>query len=262
MDQEQLERQVRALDEGCGALGLEGFRAVLATGADAGTWLHDLVTAGVQGLARGEAVRTLLLSPTGRIRADLHVLRTPEGYLLLQPADQPTSAGDLLAPYVLSSDVTLSEAVPGLVAMPGVRGWRFEDPAATTADPVETGAVEAWRIRRGIARFPVDLDQDSLPAEAGLDDEAVIDRTKGCFLGQESVAKVRNLGHPTRLVLALQAAGDVAPGEPVTAHGTEAGLVTSADVLPGGGTALLARVRWDACDDDLLTATGTRLERR
>ncbi len=264
MDREQLERQVRALDEGRGALGLEGFRAVLATGADAGTWLQDLVTAGVQGLARGEAVRSLLLSPTGRIRADLHVLRTPEGYLLLQPADQPTGAGDLLGPYVLSSDVTLSPAAPRLVALPGVRGWRFEDPAATTAEPVGVGAeaVEAWRIRRGIARFPVDLDLDSLPAEAGLDDEVVIDRTKGCFLGQESVAKVRNLGHPTRIVLALRATGNVAPGEPVTTRGAEVGLVTSADGLPDGGTALLARVRWDAREDDLRTAAGTRLERR
>lgn len=261
MDREQLERQIRALDEGRGAVGLEGFRAVLATGADAGTWLHDLVTAGVRGLARGEAVRSLLLSPTGRIRADLHVLRMPEGYLLLQPADQPTGVGDLLAPYVLSSDVTLSEAVPRLVALPGVRGWRFEDPTATAAEPVGAVAVEAWRIRRGIARFPVDLDQDSLPAEAGLDDEVVIDRTKGCFLGQESVAKVRNLGHPTRLVLALRAAGDVAPDEPVTARGAVAGLVTSADVLPDRGTALLARVRWDAREDDLCTAAGTRLER-
>jgi folate-binding protein YgfZ len=51
-------------------------------------------------------------------------------------------------------------------------------------------ALEVWRIRRGVARFPIDLTEGSVPAEAGLD--ALIDTGKGCFLGQESVAKIRN----------------------------------------------------------------------
>ena len=60
--------------------------------------------------------------------------------------------------------------------------------------PVGTDAIEVWRIRRGVARMGSDFDRTSIPAEAGL--SSTIDVTKGCFLGQESVARVRNLGHP------------------------------------------------------------------
>src|SRR5439155_19186588 len=87
--------------------------------------------------------------------------------------------------------------------------------------PAHPNAVEVLRIRRGIPRFPVDLDEDSLPAEADL--EQTIDFTKGCFLGQESVAKVRNLGHPPRVVLALRSEQRTSAGEPVLSRGQEVG---------------------------------------
>jgi folate-binding protein YgfZ len=111
-------------------------------------------------------------------------------------------------------------------------------------------------VRRGVARFPVDVDEDSLPAEAGL--EPAIDLAKGCFLGQESVAKVRNLGHPPRVVLALRAEGPVGPGEPVVTGGREVGRVTSAAPAPDG-MALLARVRWEARSEALTTVAGEPL---
>ena len=121
-------------------------------------------------------------------------------------------------------------------------------------------ALEAWRIRHGIAGFPIDLDADSLPAEAGLDAEPVIDRTKGCYLGQESVARVRNLGHPVRLVLAVRADAPLHPGLAVLAEGAQAGTVTS--VEPAGGSGAMVRIRWDAREADLIAAGGFVLERR
>jgi folate-binding protein YgfZ len=241
-------------------LTLDGFRAVEVGGADAVAWLQDLVTADVAALTAGEAARSLLLGPTGRIRADLHVLREPEGLLLLQTLDQPVRVDDLLAPYVLSSDVVLLERPsPELVALPGVLGWAFRPTPPENLELVSAAALETWRIRRGIARFPVDLDEESLPAEAGLDDGVVIDREKGCFLGQESVAKVRNLGHPTRIVLALVAEGAVRAGVPVLSDGDEAGVVTSVGV-PGGPGAVIARIGWVFRDADL-RAGDVRLRR-
>ena len=70
------------------------------------------------------------------------------------------------------------------------------------SDLAEVGwdAREVWRIRHGQPRMGPDFDEGSLPSEAGLD--ATIDATKGCFLGQESVAKVRNLGHPPTVLRA------------------------------------------------------------
>jgi folate-binding protein YgfZ len=256
---DELERAIGALDEGRAYLPLDGFRAVEVEGHDASSWLQDLVTADVEALVPGDAVRSLLLGPTGHIRADLHVVREADAFVLLQALDQPAPIDGLLAPYVLSSDVVLREPpTHGLVAVPGVEVWRFRTGAGAGLEPVSPSAVETWRIRRGIARFPVDLDEGSLPSEAGLDDGIVIDRAKGCFLGQESVARVRNLGHPARVVLALRAEGPARPGDAVLADGSEAGVVTSAET-PDAPGAVLARVRWPSRGADLGTSAGVAL---
>jgi hypothetical protein len=285
-EQTDLEEQVRALEEGQAYADLSAWRKVLVSGSDAVTWLNDLVTAGVDDLRDGEARRSLLLTPTGRIRADFHVLRVPQGLLLVQHPSQPHSIDRLLETYVLSSDVALEDAtgslalfaVPGAVGAPEGLPWSHLSvlghgidvlvPAARrdetrtalewTLVPAAEEAVEAWRVRRGIARFPVDLGEDSVPAEAGL--EPTIDFTKGCFLGQESVARVRNLGHPPRVVVALLTSGSAARGDAVLEGDREVGSVTSA-APSDGGTSLLARIRWDARDGKLRVASGDELAR-
>jgi tRNA-modifying protein YgfZ len=257
------ERQVQALDDGRAVLDLEGWTLTEVRGADAEGWLNDLVTASMEGILDGEAVRSLLLSPTGRIRADFHVLRSPgKGFLLLQGPGQPDGVAILLTPYVLSSDVELAAADPtGLLVTPRLgSGWTATRGDSGDAVLVGAEALETWRIRHAIASFPVDLDADSLPAEAGLDVEPVIDRTKGCYLGQESVARVRNLGHPVRLVLAVRADTPLHPGLAVLAEGAQAGTVTS--VEPAGGSGAMVRIRWDAREADLTAAGGFVLERR
>ena len=95
-------------------MGLEGWGLTEVRGADAEGWLNDLVTAAIDRLAEGEALRSFLLSPTGRIRADVFVLRSRagDGFLLLQGPGQPDAIADLLAPYVLSSEVELAPADP------------------------------------------------------------------------------------------------------------------------------------------------------
>ena len=243
---------------------LEGWGVTEVRGADTEGWLNDLVTASIDRLAGGEALRSFLLSPTGRIRADVFVLRSRvgEGFLLLQGPEQPDAIADLLAPYVLSSEVDLAPADPAglhLGPRPGPRwvaGWEAPEAGSVTVGPE---ALESWRIRHGLARFPVDLDPDSLPAEAGLDVEPVIDRTKGCYLGQESVARVRNLGHPARLVLGVRAETPIRAGASVRSNGADVGSVTS--VEPRTGLAGIVRIRWDARNRELSADGGIPLER-
>jgi hypothetical protein len=258
------ERQIQALDDGRAVLDLDGWTLTEVRGAEAEGWLNDLVTASTERIRNAEAVRSLLLSPTGRIRADFHVLRSPagEGFLLLQGPGQPDAVATLLTPYVLSSDVELAAADPtGLLVTPRTGpGWTATRDGPSDPMPVGAEAVEAWRIRHGIARFPVDLNADSLPAEAGLDVEPVIDRTKGCYLGQESVARVRNLGHPAHVVLAVRAEAPLQPGLAVLAEGAQAGTVTS--VEPDGGSGAMVRIRWGARKADLTASGGIPLERR
>lgn len=259
-----LDEQIRALRERR-AFVVPDARTIAVRGADAAGWLNDLVTAGVDRLGDGESVRSLILSPTGRIRADLHVLRSSDRFLLVQSLDQPEPVDAILLPYVLSSAVELEpvETEPVLHPAPASEGagWRCALEPVPGAAEVGRDAAEAWRIAEGIVAFPIDLDAGSLPSEAGLDVPPVTDTGKGCFLGQESVARVRNLGHPTKIVVRLRADRPVVAGEDVLARGEPAGLVTSTAPEPGGpGFAVLARIRWDADTSALRTAAGTPLE--
>lgn len=254
--------QLDALHRGVGVLDLGGWRLVRVLGGDAERWLNDLVTANVAALAPAGSVRSLLLGPTGRIRADLLVHRRAGDVVLLQSPGQPSPIDGLLEPYVLSSDVRI-ERFEGSLAVVPMTGtvWTVSPDPPAGAVIVGPAAFESWRIALGLARFPTDLDQDSLPAEAGLDEMPVVDRSKGCYLGQESVAKVRNLGHPARLVVALEAARPVTAGRSVIAGPGAVGVLTSVDT-EGDGRLAIARIRWDAKDAALSTDDGIPLHRR
>lgn len=280
------EAELAALDEGRAFADRSGYRKLSVAGADTETWLNDLLTAGLAGLREGHARRSLLLSPTGRIRADVMAVGGAAGVVLLQDPAQDVAVGDLLAPYVLSSAVTLTDVteqlalycipgtLPDALPSPGSRpsllgeGSDLLLPAADAprieAMLIEVGlarvgddALEVRRIRRGMPRFPIDVTEGSVPAEAGL--EELIDVTKGCFLGQESVAKIRNLGHPATLVRAARTEARVAPGAEVLADRLGVGRVTSAAAADDGGTACLLRIAWAARDAHLATADGTPL---
>jgi folate-binding protein YgfZ len=253
-------------------------------GSDARSWLNDLLTSNISSLPDGASVPTLLLSPTGRIRATVTVAALEEGLLVVQDAGQPSSIAQLLAPYILSSDVELIDVSDTLTLLaflgrdaPAIAAGETYNPsclgegadlvvARSEAEAVrnelegfvemDPDALDAWRIQRGVPRFPIDLTTESLPHEADLD--SAIDYEKGCYLGQEAVAKVRNLGRPPWVVVSMQAEGRVQRGDVVMANGEEVGRVTSV-AGADGHTALIARIRWGARELPLSTASGTRL---
>lgn len=265
---------------------LSGWRKVRVTGDDAAGWLQDLLTTDLDGLTPGSARRSLLLTPTGRIRALLHVARDDECFWLLQPSDQPEHVGLALGPYTLSADVLLADATPerALFAVPGAAAasvghpgfspsvlgegvdvlppagkpaWRLGGALVKAGlEEADAEALESWRIARGVPRMGSDFDQDSLPSEAGLDDAIAYD--KGCYLGQESVARVRNLGHPPRMLRHLRTEGSMRAGDPVFAGADPVGAVTSA-TLDGTGAVALVRVRWEATTLPLALADGRTL---
>lgn len=231
---------------------LAQWRCVFLSGSDAAEWLNDLVSAGID----GESRRSLLLTPTGRIRADFHVLPQTEGFLVIQDPVQPKPIDQLLAPYILSSDVTVQAPMePG----PQAATWWDDTLKEVTTEvppPMSLENFDVWRILQGIPRFGVDLDEDSLPQEAGW--ERFIDFTKGCFMGQEAMAKIRNMdGHPTRIIRALRADEPIQTGEGLFADGQEVGVVTSA-----ADSGVIGRVRWDARDKALVTDGGAALRDR
>lgn len=263
---------------------LSGWGVITVGGTDARAWLHDLVTADVEGLPDRASRRCLLLTPTGRIRADFHIAAVDGSYLLLQAPDQPDRVDAILRPYVLSSDVEVTDvgdrsevvavldgsavevSAGSVVLSPSVLG-PGRDVVVPSGDvsrlrerlrasgliEADAGDLEARRIRRGEPRMGVDFGPEALPAETGL--EHTIDFTKGCFLGQESVAKVRNLGHPPRVLLHVRSGAPLARGARVVAGATVVGEVTSA-VEDSDGVAAIVRVRWDSASEQLATDAG------
>jgi folate-binding protein YgfZ len=282
-DHDAFAHDLAALLTGRAFVDLSHYRKVRVHGDEALGWLHDLLTADIAGLAPGTSCRSLLLTPTGRIRADVQVLRREEDIVLTQGPDQPDHIGLLLGPYVLSSAVSLEDAtgdlalfavpdaaaasigLPGfepsslgpgldLLAAQGKPAWRVQD-ALVKAALIEasTSSAEAWRIIHGIPRMGPDFDQRSLPSEAALD--LTIDTTKGCFLGQESVARIANLGHPPRVLRHVRCVAPFVPGAPVFVDGERVGHVTSAAPLADACVGL-ARIAWAAVGAQLTDIAG------
>jgi len=265
----QLESQVDAFLDGQAFGVLSGLRLLSVGGVDARRWLGDLITADVAGMVAGDTRRSLVLTPTGRIRADLLLFATDDGFVIAQDVGQDEPIGEVLAPYVLSSAVELRDLGGSgtiLVLEPGRYLLIDRDDLATVERRLEAegrtrvGAetLEVVRVRRGEPLMGVDFAAGALPVGCRLD--GAIDATKGCFLGQEAVAKVRNLGHPPTGLVHLRASGVLVTGAAIHTLGGAAGAVTSAAPAPGDGTIALARVDWEAVATALSSEDGTPLE--
>ncbi|MDH5681262.1 MAG: aminomethyl transferase family protein, partial [Spirochaetota bacterium] len=113
---------------------------------------------------------------------------------------------------------------------------------------------ETLRIESGVARFTVDMTEDTIPLEAGLDH--AISFTKGCYVGQEVVTRMKHRGHPNWSLLGLMASPGISlsVGQKLTTGEKDVGHVTSATQSPTLGRSIaLARVR-RSCEE-----VGTKL---
>lgn len=149
----------------------------------------------------------------------------------------------------------------------GVPGFCvYVDPAAeadlraalVTAGAIPAGpeAIEAARIEAGYPVFGVDMTEDTIPLEAGIEDRA-ISFTKGCYVGQEVIIRVLHRGHGriARKLVGLRIGGDApAGGAKIFAGDREVGFVTSAARSPRLGSIAMGYVHRD------LVAPGTRVE--
>jgi folate-binding protein YgfZ len=251
----------RALAQSAGQVDRSNRGVVRITGADRLSWLHSLTTQDVEHLAPGETAQALVLSPQGHI--EHHLTLTDDGTALWAHVE-PGTAGALLAflqsmrfllrvdPADVTGDfavltlmgpATTAEPPDGTVASMTdsfgtdliVARDRLQDVAAGLEGGgvrlAGLGAYEALRIAAHRPRLGFDTDHKTLPHEVGWIATAVrLD--KGCYRGQETVARVHNLGHPPRRLVFLNLDGseDRLPGhgDPVTADGTTVGFTGSA----------------------------------
>ncbi len=125
---------------------------------------------------------------------------------------------------------------------------------------VEAGAevLEILRVEAGVPKLGAELDQEVLPAEARL--ERAVSHTKGCYTGQEVVARMHSRGRVGHLLVGLRlegpAAGEV--GAEVQVEGRKTGEVTSACVSPSAGSIALAFVRAQHAEPGTLVSAGGR----
>jgi tRNA-modifying protein YgfZ len=123
--------------------------------------------------------------------------------------------------------------------------------AALDVAEVPEAAAEVVRVEAGRPRYGIDLDEGTIPQEAGLNDRAV-SFTKGCYVGQETVARLHWRGKPNRHLRGLRLSGPAATGTPLRLGEREVGRLGSVAVSPAFGPIALAIVRREAAVGDTL----------
>lgn len=210
-------------------------------GPDAADYLQRMVSNDVEALAVGEACDALLLTAKARVIAPLRVLRRgEEDFLVLtEPELGDTVRTQLLRTrFAAKVEVEPEEHESWLVL--GGEEVLDDRPAG---DEVGEEELERWRIEAGIPRWGREIDEQILPAEAGLD-ETHISFSKGCYPGQEPIARQRYRGKVNRKLRVLDVEGDATPGTELVLDGKTVGRITSA--VPGTA---LGYVRTEVPDD-------------
>jgi tRNA-modifying protein YgfZ len=123
--------------------------------------------------------------------------------------------------------------------------------AALGVPEVDEAVAEIVRVERGRPRYGIDLDDSVIPQEAGLNERAV-NFEKGCYVGQETVARLYYRGKPNRHLRGLRLSEPVATGTPLRLGEREVGRVGSSVVSPVHGPIALAIVRREASPGDTL----------
>ena len=239
-------REQRALAEGKAWAELS-HRAVLGIkGEDRLTWLHSLTTQHLENLPAGEWREALILDPQGHIEYQFFLVDDGEttflhldndfaaallAYLKKMIFMMKVEVHDLTADFAIVKAPGKSDQIGGPFALVPRNELAATTSAFASANlQVGIWALEAERIAQGRARISLDTDHKTIPNEIGALNKAV-HMNKGCYRGQETVAKVFNLGHPPRRLVLLHLDGSNVDlphhGDVITVEGKEIGFVGS-----------------------------------
>ncbi len=285
-----LSAEYRAVTESAGAVDRSERGKLALTGAEAKAFLQGQVSNDVESLENGTGCYAALLTPKGKMLADLRILdaggeilldterpalqalfnavrRTMIGYdvqlhkrtlecgllsLIGPEAFALVGAEDLLA---ADEHTHLAREVGGIPA----RMIRTDVGVDLLCDSADTSDVrsaveaagaalvsdetaEVVRLERGRPRYGIDLDETVIPQEAGLNERAV-SFTKGCYVGQETVARLHYRGKPNRHLRGLRLSAAASPGDPIRFGEREVGHLGSVADSPRFGPIALALVR-------------------
>jgi folate-binding protein YgfZ len=278
----------RALAGSSGLVDRSHRGVIRITGPDRLSWLHSITTQSLEKLAAGDTAEALILSPNGHVE---HQLTLTDDGTAVWAHVEPGTAGPLLEflesmrfmlrvePADVSADYgVLTLMGPGRPDPPGAAAATLSAPfqmdlvvareeLAGLAAGLRSGgaelagmwAYEALRIAARRPRLGLDTDHKTIPHEVGWIETAV-HLSKGCYRGQETVARVHNLGHPPRrlVFLHLDGSADALPahGDPVELAGAGVGFVGSAARHYELGPIALALIKRTVPVDAVLSAAG------
>lgn len=256
---------------------------VWVEGSDAVSFLDGQLSQHVAAIPPGSVARSFLLEPRGKLRALLWVLAGEERVGLVADRGRGETVLEDLERFRFRVDVRLRLEEAGVAelwgpesagvleeaGLPAPEGWEAVDGLvvarlplgelprfavvgeagpmleAAGAAPVGERAAEAVRIEGGEAVAGVDVDESTIPHESGLV-EASVSFTKGCYLGQELVARIEARGHVNRRLRGIVVAGNVPPppgAEIATGEGAVGTLTSVAESPTLGAPIGLALVR-------------------
>lgn len=231
------------------------------TGPQRAWFLHQIMTQAFEDIAPGEARDTAMITAHGRMLGYLEVVATDDALLAHFEPSLLATLPDEIRRYVFATRVEIEDvsADTGLVLVAG-EGWERAASAVAGAVTHPTsslgvsaaylwlpvsevaGAIaalegagagaasedelEALRIARGVPRWGYEMDLKTIPQEAGIETRAV-HFDKGCYVGQEAMAKIHFRGKVNRRLALIQADGGFERGAEVVAEGTTVGKVTS-----------------------------------
>lgn len=219
-----------------------------------------MLTQAFEDIAPGEAREAALITVHGRMQAHVEVVATETSLLMHFEPELLTTLPDELRRYVFATRVEITDVTGdhGLILVGG-DGWQEAIPAddaivhpthalgvaagylwvpaerkAATLDALAgSGAgsateeeLEAIRVANGVPRWGREMDTKTFPQEAGVDERAV-HYDKGCYLGQEAMAKIHFRGKVNRRLALLETPEPIAPGTDLTLADQKVGTVTS-----------------------------------
>lgn len=268
-------KEQRILDEGLAWADLSHYEIVAVTGEDRLTWLHSLTTQFLENLQPNEWVPVLILDPQGHIEHQFNMVDDGATSWLVLDKGRAASlishlqkmkfmmrvdVKDMTDEYALLRAPGVSDDLGGpfsIVPRKELSSWieKFNE----SADQVGTWALEAQRVAARRPRIGFEMDYKSIPNELGLLNKSV-HMNKGCYRGQETVAKIANLGAPPRRLVLLHLDGSVVTvpsiGADVEKDGVKVGFVGTTARHFELGTIALAVVKRNTPQDATLMVEG------
>ncbi|GAC1327889.1 MAG: folate-binding protein YgfZ [Mycobacteriales bacterium] len=256
-------REQRALAEGVATVDLSHRPVLRIAGPDRLSWLHSLTSQHLTDLPVDTWTQALVLSPHGHV--EHHLQLVDDGAAVWAHVEPGTAAAllEFLQRMVFMTRVEVADVTDDWAVLHSGGLDRLlprAELASFDGDLAGMWAYDALRVADRRPRLAVDTDHRTIPNEVGWLTRAV-HLDKGCYRGQETVARVYNLGRPPRRLVLLHLDGSdselPATGDPVTFDGRDVGRVGTAVRHYELGPIALALVKRNVPDDAALVAGAT-----